>query len=180
MLDTEKFLDPQAIRGNLVLSSLYLAAYELLKSAIIDNIRDFFTTGYTEDGSPIVESQYRDEVTKRHGDKLRASCLWLEKAGVISDSEVEEIGSIRKHRNEVAHELPRLLSQRDLNLNLDYFLRIRELLEQIEVWWIRNVEIPIDPMFDSIEVDDIEIRPGRVIALDHVISVALSEYLEEE
>ena len=131
-----------------------------------------------KEGGPIVESRYRDEVTMCHRDLLRASSLWLEKAGVISGSEVEEIGRVWKHRNEVAHELPRLLSQSDLTLNLDYFLRIRELLEQIEVWWIRNIETLIDPMFDSIEVDDIEIRPGRV--MDHVISVALSEYLEEE
>ena len=179
VLDAEKFLNPDAIKINLVLSSLYLAAYEILKSAIIDNIRDFLIFDYDVNGKPVLDKQYRDDVSNLHQDLLQASCLWLGQAGVITSDEVEEIGRIRKHRNEVAHELPQLLVERDRNLNLDYFLRIRELLEKIEIWWVRNVEILINPELDGLDIDDKDIRPGRVIALDHLISVALSDYLEE-
>jgi hypothetical protein len=154
VLDAEKFLSPEAIKSNLVLSSLYLAAYEILKSAIVDNVRDFFALDYDADGKPVLDKQYRDEVSRLHRDLLQASCLWLEKAGAITSDEVEQIGRIRRHRNEVAHELPQLLSERDRNLNLDYFLRLRELLEKIGIWWIRNFETPINPELDNVEIDD--------------------------
>lgn len=180
MLDAEKFLNPEAIKSNLVLSSLYLAAYEILKSAIIDNARDFFASDYDADGKPVLDKQYRDEVSKLHRDLLQASCLWLEKVGAITSDEVEEIGRIRRHRNEVAHELPQLLSEHNRNINLDYFVRIRELLNKIEIWWIRNFEVLINPELDNVEIDDKDIRPGRVIALDYLISVALSDYLGED
>ena len=175
MVDSNKFLNPDAIKSNLILSALYLAAYELLKDAIIDNIRDFFSFEY-RNGKAIPDRQYEDEVIRVHKDLLYASCLWLSHNDVITESEVEEIKNIRRHRNQVAHELPKLLSDADLNLNTRYFLRIRELLEKIEVWWVKNVEIPVNSDFDGVDVNEKDIRPGRVIALDYVISVALTDY----
>ena len=117
--DARKFLTPEIIKSNLVLSSLYLTAYEILKSAIIDRIRDIFTFDDV-DGNPIVDDQYR-KVSSVHRDLLHASCLWLEQNAVLTGNEIQEIASIRRHRNQIAHELPRLLSERDLDVNLEYF-----------------------------------------------------------
>ncbi|MEM2111966.1 MAG: hypothetical protein QXX08_08855 [Candidatus Bathyarchaeia archaeon] len=179
MIDRDNFLNPDAIKSNLILSSLYLAAYELMKDAIIDNIRNFFSFEY-RDGKAIPDKQYKDEVTRVHNDILYASCLWLQRNGVITENEVEEIQNIRKHRNQIAHELPKLLFDADLNFNVGYFLRIRELLEKIELWWVKNVEVPVNPDFDGIEGYEEDIRPGRVIAIDYVISVVFADYLKQE
>jgi hypothetical protein len=177
--DSSKFLNPGAIKSSLMLSALYLAAYELLKDAIIDNIREFFSFEY-KDGKAIPDGQYKNEVLQVHKDLLCASCLWLKRNGVITASEIEEIENIRRHRNQVAHELPRLLVDPDLNLNVGYFLRIRELLDKIEIWWVTNVEIPSNPDFDGLEVNETDIQPGRAIALDYMISVALADYLGQD
>lgn len=179
MIDSNKFLNPDAIKGNLILSALYLAAYELLKDAIVGNIRDFFSFEYG-DGKDVQDKQYDDEVVSVHKDLLYASCVWLKRNGVITEGEVEEIENIRRHRNQAAHELPKLLSDTSLNLNVRYFLRIRELLEKIEVWWVKNMEVPVNPDFDGVEVDEKDILPGRVMALDYVISTALADYLNQE
>jgi hypothetical protein len=175
MLDADKFLNPERVKGNLVLSSLYLSAYELLKSAIIDNIKEFFTLGLDADGIPIVDDEYSEKVKKLDRDLLRASCLWLEKNSVISSNEVDQVVQLRNHRNQIAHELPRLLIDGGLNLNVDYFVRIRQLLEKIEVWWILNFEIPINSDFVGVEIDPQEIIPGRVVALDHLIAIVSSD-----
>lgn len=55
MLDVEKLMNPETIKANLVLCSLYLTAYKVLKSAIVDNIRDFFTFNCDMDGKPIAD-----------------------------------------------------------------------------------------------------------------------------
>lgn len=179
MIDPEKLQNPDAIKSNLVLSALYLMAYELLKDAVIDNIRAFFSFEY-EDDKAIPDKRYDDEVIRAHKDRLHASCLWLNRNGVITDSEVEEIENIRRHRNQVAHELPKLLGDTSLNLNIGYFLRIRELLENIEAWWVQNVDIPANQDFDGEEVDASDIRPGRMMILDYVISAALADRLVHE
>lgn len=37
----ERFLNPEYLRGNLILVSLYIAAFEILKKSIIVRIKDF-------------------------------------------------------------------------------------------------------------------------------------------
>jgi hypothetical protein len=176
MLDADKFLNPERVKSNLILSSLYLSAYELLKSAIIENIKDLFTFGFDADSKPILDNEYSEQVRKIDRDLLRASCLWLEKNGAMSHEEVEQVVQLRNHRNQIAHELPRLLIDSGLNLNIDYFVHVRQLLEKIEVWWILNFEIPSNSDFDGVEVDPKEITPGRVVALDYLISIVLSDF----
>lgn len=179
MSNFEKFLNPETVKANLILSALYLAAYELLKDSIIDGIRGFFTFNYVN-AKPEVDKRYNAEVLTLHKDAMQASCNWLGQMGAINKDEVQEVENIRKHRNEIAPELPRLLVDSNLNLNIGYFVRIKELLEKIEVLWVKNVEIPVNPEFDGGEVDDEDIQPGRVIALNHLISIALSDYLETQ
>ena len=178
MTNPDKFLEPEIVKNNLTLSALYLAAYELLKDAIVVNIREFFSFEYT-DGKAIPSEQYKNEVTRVHRDILYASCLWLQQNGVITENEVAEIQNIRKHRNQVAHELPKLLSDPNLNLNLGYFLRIRDLLEKIEMWWAMNVHIPTNPEFDGVDMNEKDILPGRVIFIDYVISAVVADYLSK-
>lgn len=174
MIDAEKFLNPKIMKDNLVLAALYLAAYELLKSAIIDNIRDFFSFDFI-DGKPRPDPEYQTQVTKVHKDVFYASCLWLLQNEIIAEDEVEELKGIRRHRNQIAHELPRLLIDNDFELNLDYFVRIHQLLHKIELWWVKNMEIPANADFDHVSVVDSEIYPGRLLALDLVISAAQGE-----
>jgi len=64
----------------------------------------------------------------------------------------------------------------ELDFNVKYFLRIRELLQKIETWWVKNVDIPSNSDFDGVEVDERDIETGRVVILDYVISVALADY----
>jgi len=170
-----KPLNPDFIKSNLVLSALYLTAYELLKDTIVDRIRSFYSFEY-RDGHAVPDAQYQKEVLSVHKDILVASCLWLNRTGVIAESEVEEIQLIRTHRNQIAHELPRLLVDPELDFNVKYFLRIRELLQKIETWWVKNVDIPSNSDFDGVEVDERDIETGRVVILDYVISVALADY----
>lgn len=47
------------------------------------------------------------------------------------------------------------------------------LLRKIEVWWIREVEIPTNPDFDGREIDDAAIVPGPLIGLQVLQDIAL-------
>lgn len=171
MEEQHKFLDHDLIRSNLVLSALYLTAYEVLKGSIITSILDFFATEVGADGRSIPSEQYKIEVKEAHKDLLYASCLWLLRNEAITEQDVVDIRRIREHRNQVAHELPSILIEKDLNIEFGLFLRMRELLEKIEKWWVINVDIPANPDFDGKEVDEGEIQTGRVLIIDHVVSV---------
>lgn len=169
----EKLLHPQTLRNNLVLASLYLAAYEILRSSVVERIQSFFTYGFAKgDDEPVIDEQY-DEVKQLHRSTLLASCLWLQQNGAISPNDVVQIDAIRQHRNRIAHELPKFLSDVDHKINLEHLTDIQRLLRKIETWWIRNVDLAINPEFDDVEVADEDIHPGSVLILNEIISIAL-------
>ena len=58
-------------------------------------------------------------------------------------------------------------------MDVKYLYEIRDVVMKADVWWAKEVEIPINPDFDQVEVKDSEIRSGRMIIIDHLISVAL-------
>ena len=46
-------MDPDILRPRLIRAGIYIAGYEALKDAIIDRIREFFTTGFDASGLKI-------------------------------------------------------------------------------------------------------------------------------
>jgi len=65
------------------------------------------------------------------------------------------------------------------------FQEMAALLRKIEVWWIKEVEIPTNPDFDGQEISENGIVPGRVMGLQLLCDIALGDedrsrfYIEE-
>lgn len=130
----EKLLDRQTLRTNLLLASLYLTAYELLYGTVVDRIRCFFIPGFVDGvDDPILQEKYL-EVKRLNKNLLLASCQWLEQNGAISVDDITVVKRIRYHRNELAHELPNLLSNVDREISFEYLQQTRRLLRKIETW----------------------------------------------
>jgi len=49
----EKFLNPDVLRQNLILASIYIAYFEILKDSIVDRPKEFFATEWKH-GEPNV------------------------------------------------------------------------------------------------------------------------------
>lgn len=174
-INLKKLMDMSNIEKNLIVSSLYLSAFEIIKISIIEDTKNFFSE---VKGKELVlnKQEYKKEVLKLDKDfgkkrdqhiELNASCLWLEKMNVITKDEIDEIHLIRKHRNEIAHELPRILIDSTLDVNIKYLMKIRELVNKIDNWWI-NVEMSIQYLdLDNVE----EVKTGRIMILDHILSI---------
>jgi hypothetical protein len=169
-----KLLDPAALRTNLIAASLFLAAYETLSSSVIDQIRDFFADEYGPAGAKVSE-RYKSEVLSLDKSPLRASLLWLKGMSVLEDADLTLADLIRKHRNDLAHELPRFISTAEADVNLELLASTRDLVSKIDRWWIREVEIPTNPDYDGESIRDDEIHSGRTLFIDIMLHVALGE-----
>jgi len=188
----EKFLDETTMRQNLILSSLYLFLFEVVKFAITEDVKDFLTfTSSLEDATGEIttwevmleESErkqaravaaYKKRLGDLHKKKWKASCLFLEAIEVLDKQDVDDLGAIEAHRNEIAHELPRLLTAEDLDVNLRRLVRMREILGKIEAWQV-SIEVAISP-----ELEGKEIRSSRIVVADYIVSVALSAISGDE
>jgi hypothetical protein len=188
-----KFLSDDAIRQNLILTSLYIFAFEVLKFAILNDVEFFLaelagpTTQAPSKGETLEEllewaqrsnarkvEAYRKRLRDYDRNKWKASYLFLADIGVISEKDVTRLKEIEKHRNEIAHELPRLLIDETLDFRPAYLARIREILGKIDDWQ-KDIEVAINP-----ELAGKELFSGRLLVVDRILSVALSEFIDDD
>jgi hypothetical protein len=177
-----KFLNPKVLRSNLIAVSLFLAAYETLRSSIITQLRGLFVKGFDQNGE-IVDSDYQKKVLSRHKSPLRASLLWFKEMQAIGDEEIELVERVRLHRNDLAHDLPTFIATNEKDINIELIGGILDVVTKVDRWWIREVEIPTNPDFDETPVydlDDSEIISGNMLFLQLSIRIATGEDDESE
>lgn len=168
----ERFLNPEILRTNVIVASLFITAFEMLKDSIIGRVRDFFTNGFNENGW-IIDDEYQTEVLRKNKSPLYASLAWLKDMNAIDDNDIEKFNKIKNCRNELAHEIVNFISTGSKIDPLPLFGEMIDLLHKIEKWWILNVEIPTNSDFDGREIDEEDIIPGRIITLRLLLDIAL-------
>lgn len=101
------------LRRRLLAAAWFLLAYELLRGDIVDRLKQLFVTGHTMNGLTY-DPAYQNEVLALDPKFVfGASLRWLHSRGALDSNDVQSAFAIRKHRNEVAHQLPGLIIQRD-------------------------------------------------------------------
>ena len=168
----ERFLNPDVLRPNLVIASLYIAAFEVLKSSVVDRVKTFFSSPHGPGGfTP--DPEYQTEVMSRNKSPQYASVDWLRENAAIDDNDIAAYERVKQCRNELAHQIPSLLMNGFRADMPERFAEMIALVDKIERWWILNVEIPINPDFDGVEIDEAGIASGPVMALRLLTDIAL-------
>jgi len=169
-----KLLNPAELRSNLVRASVFLTAYEFLSQALIEHLEGFFADDFDANG-PIVGEEYRSKVLSLHKMPFFASAIWFRDSGALTDRDLDNIREIREHRNFVAHNIPVILGSVESDVRPDLLRAIAEIVGKIDIWWIREVDIPTNPDFDATQVDDIDLSSTfsmRMAFLDLLLQVA--------
>lgn len=160
--DWEKLLNPEKLKNNLIKSSIYLAAYELFKNDVIEKLRGFFTSSWTInektgelEGKP--SDSYKEKVLSLYPkDEFQACCIWFKNLEAFVDDDLMDIAVIRKHRNMIAHELPKFIATESIQVNHDNLARLLSLQQKLDKWWIKEIEVPTNPDFDSESYESID------------------------
>jgi len=169
----EEFLDPGITRFRLIAASIYIAAFEALKDAIVDRIRDFFSSGFDE-ASDKIDPKYQSNVLARNRSPVHASLDWLKEMNAIDEADVHAFDRVKACRNRLAHALFATLGYEGLPADFEQrFTELLALLRKIEVWWIVNVEVPTNPDYDGRDLDVDGIVPGRLMSIQLLCDIAL-------
>ncbi len=166
----EELLTPSIMRDKLINASIFITAFEVLKQSIVGRPRSFFADGYDKNG-PVVGAEYEAEVLSRNKSPTYASLDWLKHLGAIGDADIQIFENIKNTRNSLAHELHRVVLEGMEFKHIERFEELVVLLKKIEVWWVVNVEIPVNPDFDGQEIDEEGIVPGPVLMLQMMLEV---------
>ena len=89
----------------LAYAGLVLVAFELVKSLVVKPIKNFYAHTIFGQGMPFVS--YEQDVLTRHKNEFEACLLYLQDLMQAIDSDdILAIQGLRKHRNDLAHDLP--------------------------------------------------------------------------
>src|SRR5262245_16188784 len=107
-------LTEEELTRSLTYVGFVLVAYELVKSLIVGPIKAFYSNMIFGEGMPF--RSYEDDVLSRHKkNEFEACLLYLRDFMKALDSnDVLAIQALRKHRNDLAHDLVDKLSQLDI------------------------------------------------------------------
>ena len=93
-----KFLDPENLKGNLMFSSLYIASFEAFKDYVVDEVKFFFNTGFSE-GEFTFSEEYITKVKALDKSILKATLIWLKDLEAINEKDIETYDELRQYRN---------------------------------------------------------------------------------
>lgn len=149
-----KFLDPDNLKDKLIFSALYIATFESFKDYIVDEVKFFFNSGFTN-GEFTFSERYKTEVLSKDKSIIKAIFLFLKDFGIIDENDIDIFNELRKYRNKLSHELMDLLFEGLPEELPEKFIQLIKLRVKIEKWWILNIEIPtsLDPNNDILEKD---------------------------
>jgi hypothetical protein len=182
--DWLKFLNPDTVYYNFMLSSLYITSYDLLKNSIISQIETFYLNEFDQNGF-IVDKKYKTDVLDLdpNKNKLQASILWLEKNNAISEEDTIKFKKIRDQRNELAHKTLEILTDSEKEIDTNLLLEIKYLLKKIDQWFILEVEIPTSPYMTKEEYESIDkdnVQSMSMIYLDYLMYTIFGEKDEKD
>jgi uncharacterized protein YutE (UPF0331/DUF86 family) len=174
----EKFLNPKELRGSLLGTSMYIAAYEICRESIIDKLRSFYSDYWDKDGAH-PGSDYESKVLALAKSPLQATLLWFQDRGAISETDLETFSKARKLRNEIAHDLPEFLSSPNREINQRTFEGLLEVTHKIGVWWVINVEVATDPDNYDEQIDESGVKTGTLLLIQMMMDIAFGNEPEE-
>lgn len=169
-MDTDyEFLKKDIVKARLIDAALYLMAFHLLKSSIVEGVRGFFVDGF--DGKEMILSdEYENGVLSKSKYKFEASLIFLLETDAITQTDIDEIHELRDYRNKLAHDIPSSIYQKESLVDPKKIERAGYFLNKIDNFWGR-VEADINPEFAGQEVDYEGIKSLRSIVFDHIAEI---------
>jgi hypothetical protein len=175
----EKFLNPETLKTNFVAAAVFITAYEFLRECMIDHLRGFFIDpGFIsaeELLNPGESESYKQKVLCLDKREMVACAKWFKNSGALDESDIALLQEVTDHRNEIAHELPKFISDANHDINLAHLRAIYGLVHKIDNWWIREVEIPTDPELDEEALEGADLDAAfsmRTALLSFLVQVA--------
>ncbi|RXR30086.1 hypothetical protein EQG68_11690 [Flavobacterium piscinae] len=137
------FLKPENLKDNLICCSIYIAFFETTKDYIVNQVRDFYSIGWSLENGDLISDDYKTYVLSKDKDKnpVKASLIWFKENNAITDEDILVYDELRKYRNVIAHEMLEKLFD---GINKDYGEKLNQLVElriKLERWWIFNIEM---------------------------------------
>jgi hypothetical protein len=144
-------LTDEEITQALAYAGLILVAFELVKSLIVKPIKAFYLDITFPDGW--LFKSYEEDILIRHKNEFEACLLYLRDfMQVIDSDDVSIIQELRKHRNDLAHNIAHKLQTQEIERDLFLLEKASKALFKLSNHQM-YMEIGADPKFQNQGID---------------------------
>lgn len=161
-------LTEEELRRVLAYAGLILVAFELVKNLIVKPIKVFYSDGNLGKGMPF--KSYEEDVLSRHRNEFEASLLYLRDFMKAIDSEdLLAIQALRKHRNDLAHDLANKLHDLEIESYVPLVEKANKALFKLSNYRT-CMEIGADPKFQNKGIDWARVKGQEYMLFEEVLN----------
>ena len=158
--------DGSEIRQQLLFAGLLLMIFERFKAYIVDQVDGFFSSHVEiKDGGllyrrgekfkKLIKEKGAGEAGQHANKEFRAALHWFYDLEAITKAEFDDVERIYVLRNEIGHELFRIIADDRKNpITIEDVLTSFTVYLKIVRWWIKEIEATTDPDFDQEKYDN--------------------------
>lgn len=161
-------LTNEEIAEVLTYTGLILVAFELIKSLIIKPIKVFYWHMTFAEGGPF--KSYEEDVLVRHKNEFEACLLYLRDfMNVIDSDDVLIIQELRKHRNDLAHNIAHKLQTQEIERDVFLLEKVGSTLFKLSNHQM-YMEIGADPKFQNKGIDWESAKGPEFVIFEEVLN----------
>lgn len=160
-------LDEEILKANINFAALFVLNFECLKDYIVSQPKTFYSDVEIKDGELYCEEteEYKKEVRSLEKNIENASLRWFINAEAITEEDYNLYQELRRRRNDITHELLKNLNNGFNEADAKLYVKLLELYQKIDKWWINEIEIPISGEILSDEYDPERVSGGQAMIL---------------
>lgn len=160
-------LNEDVLKFNINFAALFVLNFECLKDYIITQPRTFYSDVLIKDGELCCEEteEYKKEVRSLEKNIENASLRWFMNTDAITEEDYNLYQELRERRNDITHELLKNLNNGFNETDAKLYVKLLELYQKIDKWWINEIEIPISGEVLSDEYDSEQVLGGQAMIL---------------
>lgn len=167
MSKVENLTEEELTRA-LAYAGFILVAFELVKSLIVKPIKAFYRGVTFGKGLPF--KSYEDDVLSRHKNEFEACLLYLRDfMKAIDSDDLLAIQGLRKHRNDLAHDLVNKLHDLEIESYVPLLEKANKALFKLSNYRT-YMEIGSDPEFQNMGIDWGTVKGHEYIVFEEVLN----------
>ena len=174
-------LNEDILKSNINFAALFVLNFECLKDYIITQPGDFYSDVAIKDGKLCCEEteEYKKEVRSLEKNIENASLCWFMNADAITEEDYNLYQELRERRNDITHELLKNLNNGFNETDAKLYVKLLELYQKIDNWWINEIEIPISGEVLSDEDDPEQVSGGQAMILSIINDIIFDNNKEK-
>lgn len=160
-------LNEDVLKFTVNFAALFVLNFECLKDYIITQPRTFYSDVLIKDGELCCEEteEYKKEVRSLEKNIENASLRWFMNTDAITEEDYNLYQELRERRNDITHELLKNLNNGFNETDAKLYVKLLELYQKIDKWWINEIEIPISGEVLPDEYDSEQVLGGQAMIL---------------